>query len=295
MSAMDCEEAALLITALVDGELAVDDVSRIEAHLAGCDDCAQRRRLEERLKAFLRSRASALRTPDGLEAHVRSALSGMDAGGAARSAAARPSDTLAARARQRWLPLSVVGFAIVAMTAMFISLEVKKAGRSASPLLETLATVHYAATQAGILQVRTQDPPELAVWLEDRLGRPVTVPALDHIGLTPAGGRVMELEGRRVPMVLYRDYGEGAPDLTVIAAGTDFPWSSTGWSPAVLGDIGLHQASYRGQDMALFIHRGALWVLVSSRGETGMREVAGAMVAALEAGPGTLAPAGPIR
>jgi len=287
MTSPDCNEAALLITALVDGELAADDLGRIRAHLSKCPDCAARHRMEERLKAFLKGRGAEVQAPPELGARVRAAL-------AREAEPPRPAvDNLGTRARRQWLPLSVIGAAMVGMTVMWLSLETREATRGASPFMETLASIHYAATQAGIFQVRSQDPVELGAWLSEHVGHPVTVPVLDDLGLTPAGGRVVEIDGKRVAMALYRDYLGDMPDLTLMAAGPEVAWSPVGWRTAQEWGRPVHHARIRGEDLAVFHDGETLWMLVSTCGEEGMSQAARAVAVAL-ASPG-LEPAASIR
>jgi anti-sigma factor (TIGR02949 family) len=278
MTPPDCNEAARLITALVDGELQVDEVGRIRGHLERCPDCAARHRMEARLKAFLTARAADVQAPPDLGARVRAALSREAMPPMPRPAAV---ETLAQRVRSRWLPLSVIAAAMVGMTVMWINLEVRNAGRGASPFQETLASIHYAATQAGIFQVRTQDPDELAAWLTAHVGHPVTVPVLEGLGLTPAGGRVVEIDGKPVAMALYRDYEGDQPDLTVMAAGPEVNWPPEGWRTAVEGGRTVQHARIRGEDMALFRTGDTLWMLVSTCGEEGMSHAAEAVAMSL--------------
>lgn len=290
MNAPDCNEAARLISALVDGELTADEVGRIRGHLDRCPDCAARHRMEARLKVFLAARAADVQAPPDLGAKVRAALARVPLPPAP---AAAPVETLAERVRRRWLPLSVITAAMVGMTVMWITLETRNATRGASPFMETLASIHYAATQAGIFQVRTQDPDELAAWLTDHVGHPVTVPVLTELGLTPAGGRVVEIDGKPVAMALYRDYGGGQPDLTVMAAGPEVKWAPEGWRTVVEGGRAVHHARIRGEDMALFHDGDTLWMLVSTCGEEGMSHAAAAVALALAAP--DLEPAATIR
>jgi anti-sigma factor (TIGR02949 family) len=289
MAELDCAEAGLLITALVDGELPVEDVARLREHLERCGDCAARHRMEERVKAFLKERAEDVRTPPELGREVRAALARVDesalpaagppASGPARAAPAE--DTLARRARERWRPLAALAALLVGITVMWVYTEVRRVGVSVPEFMETLANIHYAATEAGIFQVRTQDRAELSAWLADHLGRPVTVPDLEVLGLVPAGGRVVTIQGVALPMALYRDYDGNMPDMTVIAAGPDLNWSPTHWRAAGLGDLTVHQARIRGQDMALVEDGGAVWIMISTCGEEEMRHVAGTVAVAV--------------
>jgi anti-sigma factor (TIGR02949 family) len=290
MTVSDCDQASHLISALVDGELTVDEVAAIRGHLDQCPDCAARHRMEARLKAFLATRAADVQAPPDLGDRVRAALS-REALPPLRAQA--PMETLGQRARRQWLPLSVIGAALVGMTVMWITLETRNATRGASPFMETLASIHYAATQAGIFQVRTQDPDELAAWLTVHVGHPVTVPVLSRLGMTPAGGRVVEIDGKPVAMALYRDYEGDQPDLTVMAAGPEVQWPPEGWRTAVEGGRAVHHARIRGEDMVLFHTGDTLWMLVSTCGEEGMSHAAQEVALALA--PSDLEPTATIR
>ncbi|MBI5135941.1 MAG: zf-HC2 domain-containing protein [Nitrospirae bacterium] len=76
-----CEEASVLITALVDGELDLDRMVHIQEHLDKCEDCQARKAMEERLKAFLHERLAQVETPAGLRERIRGALAEIEAGG----------------------------------------------------------------------------------------------------------------------------------------------------------------------------------------------------------------------
>jgi len=312
MTAPDCNEAARLITGLVDGELGVEDVARVRDHIARCDDCAARHRMEARLKDFLCARAGDVRAAPDLGVRVRAALARVaevEPAEAFRPAAAVPGrgpartpaggifggQTFGERVRSRWLPLSVLTAALVGMTGMWITLETRGAGGGASPFMEALAGVHYAATQAGIFQVRTQDPEELSAWLSDHVGHPVTVPALTELGLTPAGGRVVDIDGRHLPMALYRDYVGGRPDLTLVAAGHEVAFSPEGWHTAQEWGRRVHHARVRGEDMAVYDDGQTLWILVSTGGEDAMTLATRAVADAVSVVSADLEPAATIR
>lgn len=69
-----CEDAAVLITALIDGELGLEEAERVRAHVDMCGDCSSREQLEARLKGFLRDKLAAVDTPPGLRGNILSAL-----------------------------------------------------------------------------------------------------------------------------------------------------------------------------------------------------------------------------
>jgi len=305
---MDCNEAAVLITALVDGELDLDDVRRIQAHLDRCEDCARRRGMEERLKAFLHDRLGRVSTPSDLKARVRRALDELEAGpvppGAGPGRNPGPNPGPGPRPRPRpaprrargsagragggrpWLPLAILSGLLVAMVALLVVMEGGGGREPADDLLDPLSQIHWAATEAGIFQVRTQDAGELTAWLAARTGPYAKVPPLDAVGLTATGGRVVHMGPRTLAMALYRDYGSHTPDVTLLEGGADFAWPP---DAGTVVDVNGHTARllrYRGMGLSAFGRDGVTCVLISFRDPAAMRELTAAFLAALEGMPG---------
>jgi anti-sigma factor (TIGR02949 family) len=290
MAEMDCNEAAALITALVDGELEVEDLGRIRAHLGRCDDCARREDMEARLKRFLNERLAQVSTPPDLKDRIRQTLAGLDEEPAPAGPAAapppppRPRKPLRRAAppppRMKWWPLGVVLAVLVAMVAMLVSME-GGTGRPGGELLRVVTDIHYAATGAGIFQVRTHDRDELSRWLEERVGPFATVPDAAALGMTPAGGRVVEMGPHTMAMVLYRDYAGDAPDITLLAAGPDFTWPADVGTAEAMDGVPVHMSRLRDMGVAAFAEDGVTCILVSTREADGMRRLAAAFVAAM--------------
>jgi hypothetical protein len=68
---MTCEEAARLIHARLDGELADDDARALAGHVAGCPRCAQLEQSLHRLDGDLRACLTALEPPTALPARIK--------------------------------------------------------------------------------------------------------------------------------------------------------------------------------------------------------------------------------
>lgn len=307
MAEMDCNEAAVLITALLDGELPLEDVDRIQAHLARCSDCASRKALEERLKAFLHERLARVSTPPDLKDRIRRALAGMaggagggTAGGAAAGgggAAPRRVPLRRARpARQRlprWVPFVTLIGMMVAMVVGMVFMEGGGRQVARDDLLEPITSLHWAATQAGIFQVRTSSARELTDWLVPRTGPYASVPELSALGMSAAGGRVVHLNRHTMAMALYRDYQGDAPDITLLEAGADFEWPEATGTVVQIAGMPVHRARFRRMEVAAFARYGVTCILISLVDAEAMDKVVGAFIHAME-GPAPLEPGGPI-
>ncbi len=230
MAHLHCQEAELLITALVDGELDLSEMERIQGHLEMCEDCAARRDMETRLKSFLKERIFCGGPPDGLRERIRATLTRMDEAdpcepnplddparmqGVPPEAAPTsvPVDTApaapATAAPKRWVgPLVFVVVLLATMFGMMLMMEGGSGGSMPaghSPLTSELVALHRAAVGGGILQMRSTDPAAISAWLGQQTGQSGSLPDLSGQGLVPAGARVVQMEGEACGMVLYRD------------------------------------------------------------------------------------------
>jgi len=225
-----CSEASLLITALVDGELDLAEMDRIKTHLGLCEDCAARRRMEARLKGFLKESLSKVDTPQGLDQRIRGALSGLEVAPEGEDLLPPcettpndpppPSKGGGNRSALR-LPLVLL---VLILSAMMVTQVVVKLGSdregtgTSSALAIELDAVHAAATGAGVFQVASRKQDVLNAWFTEHLGSSIAVPDLTSVGLVPVGGRVVRIFGAPMAMVLFKDPAEPAvqPSLTLI-------------------------------------------------------------------------------
>ncbi|MBI4730334.1 MAG: mycothiol system anti-sigma-R factor [Acidobacteria bacterium] len=72
----DCRAALKRLYAYLDGEVAGEDCSEIEAHLARCRPCLDEADFERELKRVIRRKCGET-LPDGLADRVRARLRGM--------------------------------------------------------------------------------------------------------------------------------------------------------------------------------------------------------------------------
>lgn len=284
-----------MITALVDGELSLEDVEQVQAHLDMCDDCQARQRMESRLKAFLKERLSQVSTPERLRGKIEDALAGLDGKGGPSPAEEDDPPERGARAggpparSARWLPLVVI---LAVLVSMSFTIAIMKGGRveegrGASPFMIELISIHRAATGAGVFQIRSHDRRELSAWLGEQAGPFAAVPDLEAFGLTAAGGRTLELFRNAAAMILYRDYGEGAPDVVVVAGPLALPEQFGDGVAHRVGGRDVYLDRYQGVAAAFLSTEAARWVLLSERDDEALLPLAGAMIEQLDGGADT--------
>lgn len=104
-----------------------------------------------------------------------------------------------------------IGFSSVEDTAWLRPAELTDASMA-------LSTVHRAATQAGVLQVRDDSPTALSGWINERIDHQITVPDLSSEGLYPVGARLLLMARSDWPMIQYADRTGQHSDVFVVAA-----------------------------------------------------------------------------
>ncbi len=281
-----CSEASVLITALVDGELNLEEMARIKTHLAMCEDCQERRHQESRLKTFLKTRLSRVDTPVSLERRIRDCLSETggapsvgDSAGDADTDESHPKadNAVDQRASGYRMPLIIL---IVILASMLGSMLVMKGGGNqqqpaGSRLAVELVALHMAATNAGVLQLRERNPKALEAWLEQRVGTDLTVPDLGG-GLAPVGARVVTIEEVPMGMLLYRVElpATEPPPVTVIQSSQPSPVGMFRTDPVTVDGTTLYPDTFQGIGMTYFEHDDITWMMASERTPEQMADLA---------------------
>ena len=278
---MHCSEAALLITALVDGELDLEQMDHIKAHLDMCEDCQERRHQEARLKAFLQERLKQVDPPAGLEQRIRECLTKIDVNPQTpptpsgnrdtpdnhKSDNNKP-DTPSGNALR--LPLTIL---IVVLASMMGSMLVMKMGGgrhqpvASSPMATELAALHVAATGAGVLQVRENNPQALESWLTSHIAANLHVPDLSNMGLAPVGARALTMMETPMAMLLYRDHAAtpSFPPVTVVQSPTPLSENLFDVQPVDVAGVPVYADSAQGIALAHFNADGMTWMLASNQ------------------------------
>ncbi|MDH5527052.1 MAG: zf-HC2 domain-containing protein [Nitrospirota bacterium] len=271
-----CDDAAVMISALIDGELPLEEVARVRAHLDMCGDCASRADLERRLKEFLHDKLAAVETPHGLRGRILSAMGEESESMSGEKETQRPNPT--PQKSMWWLPLAVIVTVLASMGGMLLVTETGEMGQDGpDPLKVRLVSIHMAATGAGVFQVRSRDRDELSAWYSERAGRQVVVPSLAALGLEPVGGRMLDMDERPVPMVVYQDAIGQAEPVVLVMGGPGFPLHMESGDPLPEGG---RRSDFQGAQLLYLERGGAPWMAISKASPERMSEVMGALLSA---------------
>ena len=201
---MNCEEARLLVHALVDGELDVGHAREVEIHLVGCADCAAELARVRDLRDKMKSVDLHYPTPDDLLLRLERAL---------------PARPIAKNRRDMLKGFGAgVGLSAVAAFGLVVMIVRKD---TQDYILGDLVSAHLRSLQADHLtDVQTSDQHIVKPWFNGRVGTAPPVPDLTGQGFTLVGGRLDTIEGKAVAAVVYRRRGH-IINLFVAAASTD--------------------------------------------------------------------------
>lgn len=180
-----CEEVALFLGLLVDGEISGDDLARIEVHLSSCAACRRERARLEGMKAALRGLEHEGDAPPALVLRVK-------------------GDVQRARSKERRSQSALVFGALLSLTgfaALAGALVVEREQRRPDPLVHESFERH---TLDVPVDLASHDPARVERFVSARVPRPIRVPTLDALGLELAGARIVNVERTLSAQLVYR-------------------------------------------------------------------------------------------
>ncbi len=187
-----CDDRLLLLHGLIDGELDAANSIALEAHLKGCEGCAEEMHRLEALRGLLADPALRHQAPGGLRARVAGALDDVPA--PVRRAAPAP------RRAGPWF----AGGAFAAIAAS-LALLLAMPQLTTVPMQEQLVASHVRSLLANHLtDVQTSDRHVVKPWFNGRIDFAPPVVELAPQGFPLVGGRLDYVGGRVVPAIVYR-------------------------------------------------------------------------------------------
>jgi len=191
---MNCNEAAALITAYIDGESSALQTHAARRHLRACPSCAAAYDESLALRARIRADVPRFTAPPALHALVRATL----------ERAAPASLPLRAFERWHWLAAGAVSGCAVTIFAWFVGTAVVS-WRTDNDIAAGAVNSHVQATLGNqLVQVASSDRHTVKPWLSARLDYSPPVRDLAHAGFPLVGGRIDRLDGRAVATLVYR-------------------------------------------------------------------------------------------
>ncbi|UZE47702.1 anti-sigma factor family protein [Rhodopseudomonas sp. P2A-2r] len=248
---MTCDEAEILIHALVDGELDAVHASAVETHIAGCPRCQAELRMARDMKNALSSGDLRFTASPRLRQRIEAALP-----------QPRVSD------RRAVLKGFAMGSAVSALAATgLVAIVLRDNGEQR--IASDVVSAHLRSLQAGHLtDVLSSDQHTVKPWFNGRLDVAPPVIDLTAQGFTLIGGRLDTIDGRAVGAIVYRRRTH-VINLFVAPAASAEPhaarietvqgfnirrWSDRGLNYWAVSDLGVEELSDFGQKFESAMH-----------------------------------------
>jgi len=185
---MTCEEAEVLLHALIDGELDAVHAREVEAHVASCARCAARLAAYRDLRQTLDGGGLRHAAPTSLRANIERAM-----------------PVPAARASRRSLLKGMaLGGVLSAAAAASVAFIIVRQDRESRILGEAISA-HLRSLQADHLtDVLSSDQHTVKPWFNGKLDLAPSVIDLTAQGFTLIGGRLDFIDGKPVAAIVYR-------------------------------------------------------------------------------------------
>jgi anti-sigma factor RsiW len=185
---MTCEEAEVLLQALIDGELDAGHAREIENHIAGCPHCAALAKDYRAMSRIIADKDARYTAPPELRRRIEAALP-------------QPKAVPSRRAVLRGFAL---GSAVSAMAATGLVAVILRNDDEAR-IQSELVSAHLRSLQAGHLtDVLSTDQHTVKPWFNGKLDVAPPVIDLTAQGFTLIGGRLDYVDARAIGSVVYR-------------------------------------------------------------------------------------------
>jgi anti-sigma factor RsiW len=184
---MTCDEAEMLLHALIDGELDASHAREVEAHIATCAKCAAAMRDYRQIKKAMADGGLRYSAPPELRRRIEASLPQAEA----------PT-------RRAVLRGFAMGSAVSAIAATGLFAIVLRSDDEAR-LQTEFVSAHLRSLQANHLtDVVSTDQHTVKPWFNGRIDVAPPVADLSSQGFALIGGRLDYVDGRPVGAVIYR-------------------------------------------------------------------------------------------
>jgi anti-sigma factor RsiW len=191
---MTCDEAEVLLHALIDGELDAGHTRDIENHVAGCPRCAAALRDYREMSKAMAGPGMRYNAPPALRERIEAALPKPQA---LPQPLARPN-------RRAVLRGFAMGSAVSAMAATGLVAIVLRRD-DVERIQSEMVSAHLRSLQAGHLtDVISTDQHTVKPWFNGRLDVAPPVADLTAQGFTLIGGRLDYVDARAIGALVYK-------------------------------------------------------------------------------------------
>ena len=186
---MTCDEARILLHALLDGELDAGHAREVEAHIAGCPACAAELAAQREMQRVLADTDLRYTAPPSLRARIEASL---------------PQPQRQQPTRRSVLRGFAMGSAVSALAATgIVALVLRQDDQQR--ILSEVVSAHLRSLQAGHLtDVVSTDQHTVKPWFNGKLDVSPPVIDLTAQGFTLIGGRLDYVDARAIGAVVYK-------------------------------------------------------------------------------------------
>jgi len=232
---MNCEEASVLLHALIDGELDAGHAREVEAHVASCARCAAELAAHRELRRVMPGDALRFKAPASLQASIDRAVPA-------------PAVQTSRRSLLKGFAFGSMATAAAAAGVTFMIVERDTDRR----ILSDAVSAHLRSLQAEhLIDVASSDQHTVKPWFNGRIDLAPPVTDLTAQGFTLIGGRLDYIDGKPVAAIVYRRrvhvinlfvmQGLGsalpAPELTVVQGFNILRWTDQGLNLLAVTDL----------------------------------------------------------
>ena len=190
---MTCDEARVLLHALLDGELDAGHAREVEAHVAGCRRCAAELAQFREMRRAMAGANLKFSAPAALRSRIEAALPAPPV----RAPAPAPS-------RRSLLKGFAFGTALSAVAATGAVFMVVRSDQD-QQILGDVVSAHLRSLQAEHLtDVPSGNQHTVKPWFNGKLAVAPPVADLTAQGFTLLGGRLDYIDGKPVAAIVYR-------------------------------------------------------------------------------------------